>query len=98
VFKIQLIFLNPDNYFYVVILSTAVTYVAKISSSSTIASVMGLMGALFFGIGKGSGSLFGGLLMSYIGAENTFRTFAVTSLVCSISYGFFQCLYVKPHR
>ena len=25
--------------------------------------VMGLMGSLFFGIGKGSGSLFGGLLM-----------------------------------
>ena len=25
--------------------------------------VMGLMGSLFFGIGKGSGSLFGGILM-----------------------------------
>ena len=77
-------------------MTSAVTYVAKISSSSTISSVMGLMGALFFGVGKGSGSLFGGLMMSYISAENTFRTFAVTSLICSVAYGFFQCLYVKP--
>ena len=79
-------------------MTSAVTYVAKISSSATISSVMGLMGALFFGVGKGSGSLLGGLLMSYIGAENTFRTFAVTSLVCSVAYGFFQCLYVKPKK
>jgi hypothetical protein len=77
---------------------TAVTYVAKISSSNTIASVMGLMGALFFGVGKGSGSLFGGLLMSAFGAPATFRTFAVTAFVCSIGYGFFQWLYVKPRR
>ena len=50
----------------VLMMTSAVTYVAKISSSSTVFSVMGLMGALFFGIGKGSGSLFGGLMMSYI--------------------------------
>jgi len=79
-------------------MTSAVTYVAKISSTNTISSVMGLMGALFFGIGKGSGSLFGGLLMSVIGAANTFRSFAVTSLVCSVAYGFFQCLYIKPKR
>jgi len=79
-------------------MTSAVTYVAKISSANTIASVMGLMGALFFGLGKGSGSLLGGLLMSYIGAQNTFRTFAVIAFTCSLSYGFFQWLYVKPRR
>ena len=68
---------------------SAVTYVAKILSLSTFWSVMGLMGVLFFGIGKGSSSLFGGLMMSYIGAENTFRIFAVMSLICSMAYGFF---------
>ena len=79
-------------------MTSAVTYVAKISSPSTLASVMGLMGALFFGVGKGSGSLFGGLLMSAYGAPATFRTFAVTAAVCSLGYGFFQWLYVKPKR
>jgi predicted MFS family arabinose efflux permease len=79
-------------------MTSAVTYVAKISSPNTIASVMGLMGALFFGVGKGSGSLFGGLLMNSFGAPATFRTFAVTAFLCSIIYGFFQWLYVKPRR
>ena len=63
-------------------MTSAVTYVAKISSPQTMASVMGIMGALFFGVGKGSGSLFGGLLMSFIGARNTFRSVGVV-LKCS---------------
>ncbi len=79
-------------------MTSAVTYVAKISTPTTIASVMGMMGALFFGVGKGSGSLFGGILMSYIGAPNTFRYFAVNAMVCALVYGFFQCLYVRPKR
>merc|ERR1712018_949825 len=79
-------------------MTSAVTYVAKISTPTTIASVMGMMGALFFGVGKGSGSLFGGLIMSYIGAPNTFRFFAVNAAVCALVYGFFQCLYVRPRK
>ena len=35
-------------------MTSAVTYVASISTPSTIASVMGIMGALFFGVGKGT--------------------------------------------
>lgn len=79
-------------------MTSAVTYVAQISTPTTIASVMGMMGALFFGVGKGSGSLFGGILTSYIGAPNTFRFFAVNAMVCALVYGFFQCLYVRPRR
>merc|ERR1719461_2642558 len=79
-------------------MTSAVTYVAKISTPSTIASVMGMMGALFFGVGKGSGSLFGGLIMSYIGAQNTFRFLAVNAAICALTYGFFQCLYVRPRK
>ena len=59
---------------------------------------VGMMGALFFGVGKGSGSLFGGLLMSYLGAPDTFRFFAVNAAVCALVYGFFQCLYVRPRK
>ena len=77
-------------------MTSAVTYVAKISSPQTIASVMGIMGALFFGIGKGSGALFGGLLMSYQGAPFTFRYFAANAMVCVVVYIFFLCCYVRP--
>ena len=80
------------------LISSAVTYVAKISTPSTIASVMGMMGALFFGVGKGSGSLFGGLIMEVLGAQDTFRFFAVNAALCALIYGFFQFLYVRPRK
>merc|ERR1719229_1161052 len=56
------------------------------------------MGALFFGVGKGSGSLFGGLLMSFIGARNTFRFFAANALACAIAYVLFKCCYGTPRE
>lgn len=77
-------------------MTSAVTYVANISTPDTIASVMGMMGALFFGVGKASGALFGGLLMDKFMAPWTFRFFAINALVCAITYGFFQCMYVRP--
>ena len=43
-------------------------------------------------------SLFGGLIMSYIGAPNTFRFLAVNAAICALTYGFFQCLYVRPRK
>ena len=87
-----------EGFTMALMMTSAVTYVAKISTPATIASVMGIMGALFFGIGKGSGSLFGGLLMSYIGARNTFRYFAANAMVCALLYLIFQFCYVRPQR
>ena len=48
-----------EGFTMALMMTSAVTYVAKISTQTTIASVMGLMGSLFFGVGKGSGCLFG---------------------------------------
>ena len=58
-----------EGFTMALMMTSAVTYVAKISTPTTIASMMGLMGSLFFGIGKGSGSLFGGLRMSFVGTR-----------------------------
>ena len=41
-----------EGFTMALMMTSAVTYVAKISTPTTIASVMGLMGSLFFGIGK----------------------------------------------
>lgn len=79
-------------------MTSAVTYVAKISTPNTIASIMGIMGALFFGVGKGVGALFGGTLMTYFGAEWTFRYFAINAAICALTYALFECLYVKPKK
>lgn len=103
-------FLQPGGAIYVyplealegftmaLMMTSAVTYVAKISGPSTIASVMGIMGALFFGVGKGTGSLFGGLLMSYVGAKITFRYFAAQALICAVVYILFKCCYGTPRE
>ena len=62
-----------EGFTMALMMTSAVTYVAKISTGDTIASVMSLMGSLFFGIGKGSGSLFGGMVMAKLGSRWTFR-------------------------
>ena len=79
-------------------MTSAVTYVAKISTPTTIASVMGLMGAVFFGVGKGSGSLFGGLIMYNCGARVTFQILSAVAALSALIYGFFQFLYVRPMK
>ena len=48
--------------------------------------VKGVMGALYFGIGKAAGSLIGGLVIEDIGVRNTFRCFSVVSLVTASVY------------
>ena len=44
------------------------------------------MGALYFGVGKSAGSLFGGLIIDHIGERNTFRCFSTVSLVTASVY------------
>merc|ERR1719367_751027 len=87
-----------EGFTMALMMTSAVTYVAKISTPTTIASVMGLMGSLFFGIGKGSGSLFGGLLMSRVGTRWTFRLLAGLAGVCAVGYTTFQVFVVVPRR
>jgi len=87
-----------EGFTMALMMTSAVTYVAKISTPTTIASVMGLMGSLFFGIGKGSGSLFGGLLMSRVGTRWTFRLLAGVAGFCAVGYTAFQIVFVKPRR
>ena len=72
-------------------MTSAVTYVASISTPNTIASVMGIMGALFFGVGKGAGSLFGGLIMSYYDVSSFFKLIGT----CNNISGFLQLAYLK---
>ena len=84
-----------EGFTMALMMTSAVTYVAKISTATTIASVMGLMGSLFFGIGKGSGSLFGGLLMGQIGTRWTFRVLAIIAGVCAVGYTGFQVIYTN---
>ena len=64
----------------------AMTYAKNNADIETMASLEGVMGGLYFGIGKALGSLVGGLAIEDIGVRNTFRCFSVTSLVTASVY------------
>jgi len=71
----------------------AMTYAKNNADISNMASLEGVMGALYFGIGKALGSLTGGLAIERIGVRNTFRTFSLVSLVAASVYLCFTLLH-----
>ncbi|XP_014475559.1 PREDICTED: uncharacterized protein LOC106744924 [Dinoponera quadriceps] len=75
--------------------TAAVTYAAKLSTTSTDSSIQGLLGGVYYGVGKGSGSLIGGYLMKAFGTRPTYQIFAVVTLVTGIIYFVFNAAYLK---
>ncbi|XP_070160005.1 uncharacterized protein [Polyergus mexicanus] len=75
--------------------TAAVTYAAKLSTISTDSSIQGLLGGVYYGVGKGSGSLIGGYLMKAFGTRPTYQIFAVITLVTGIIYLIFNITYLK---
>ena len=53
------------------------------------------MGALYFGVGKATGSLVGGLVIDDLGVRNTFRCFSILSLVTASIYFCFTYVHEK---
>merc|ERR1719430_629300 len=64
----------------------AMTYAKNNANISTMASLEGVMGALYYGVGKSLGSLAGGLAIEEIGVRNTFRTFSFVSILAATVY------------
>ncbi|XP_065202494.1 major facilitator superfamily domain-containing protein 6-A-like isoform X2 [Planococcus citri] len=77
--------------------TAAVTYAAKMSTTQTDSSVQGILGGLYFGVGKGSGSLSGGYLIKYFGSRNTFRIFSAITLTTGVGYFLFNKFYISKH-
>ncbi|KAG7205834.1 hypothetical protein KM043_007775 [Ampulex compressa] len=75
--------------------TAAVTYAAKLSTTTTDSSIQGLLGGVYYGVGKGSGSLIGGYLMKAFGTRPTYQIFAVVSLVTGIIYFLFNVTYLR---
>ncbi|GAB1866623.1 Macrophage MHC class I receptor 2-like protein [Camponotus japonicus] len=75
--------------------TAAVTYAAKLSTISTDSSIQGLLGGVYYGVGKGSGSLIGGYLMKTFGTRPTYQIFAMITLVTGIIYFIFNMTYLK---
>nr|XP_033331623.1 uncharacterized protein LOC117223459 [Megalopta genalis] len=75
--------------------TAAVTYAAKLSTTTTDSSIQGLLGGVYYGVGKGSGSLIGGYLMKAFGTRPTYRIFAGLTLVTGVMYYIFNVAYLK---
>ncbi|KZC05141.1 Major facilitator superfamily domain-containing protein 6-A, partial [Dufourea novaeangliae] len=75
--------------------TAAVTYAAKLSTTTTDSSIQGLLGGVYYGVGKGSGSLIGGYLMKAFGTRPTYRIFAGMTLVTGVMYYIFNVTYLK---
>ncbi|KAF3420336.1 hypothetical protein E2986_00920 [Frieseomelitta varia] len=75
--------------------TAAVTYAAKLSTTTTDSSIQGLLGGVYYGVGKGSGSLIGGYLMKAFGTRPTYRIFSVITLITGIMYYIFNVAYLK---
>merc|ERR1712039_168151 len=76
----------------------AMTYAKNNADISTMASLEGVMGALYFGVGKALGSLVGGLAIEELGVRNTFRCFSMGSFVAASIYLCFTLLYERRMR
>jgi len=55
------------------------------------------MGCLYFGIGRGAGSVIGGVLIKIYGHRETFQIFGVISLVTAVLYEFVNLVYLRKH-
>ncbi|XP_039285429.1 uncharacterized protein LOC111051467 [Nilaparvata lugens] len=75
--------------------TAAVTYAAKLSTTTTDSSIQGLLGGLYFGVGKGAGSLIGGYLMQAVGTRPTYQIFSATTLITGCIYYLFNHFYIK---
>ncbi|XP_013135278.1 PREDICTED: uncharacterized protein LOC106100797 [Papilio polytes] len=74
--------------------TAAVTYAARLSSVTTDTSVQGLLGGLYYGVGKGSGSLIGGYLMKFVGTRPTYQIFAIATFLTGCVYYLFNKFYI----
>jgi len=73
----------------------AMTYAKDNASISTMASLEGVMGALYFGVGKAVGGLLGGLSIDAVGERTTFRIFSGVCMVSALIYLTFNILYAR---
>ncbi|XP_045105276.1 major facilitator superfamily domain-containing protein 6-A-like isoform X2 [Portunus trituberculatus] len=66
--------------------AAAVSYATELATSSTLATLQGLHGGLYHGVGRGLGSLVGGYMIGPLGIVNTFRIMGAVSGVVGVAY------------
>ncbi|KFM63074.1 Major facilitator superfamily domain-containing protein 6, partial [Stegodyphus mimosarum] len=72
---------------------TVILHSHKIAPEGMTATVISTAGGIHFNIGKGSGSLIGGLIMDSFGGRLAYRVIAVICLISAVMYGIY--IYIR---
>ena len=77
------------------LLISAMTFVKDVSPLTTAATMEGIFGSSYFGVGRGLGGFIGGVATDYLGFVETFNLFGMISLCTGVLYLFSTLLKEK---
>ena len=77
------------------LLISAMTFIKDVSPLTTTATLEGIFGAAYFGIGRGFGGFIGGIATETFGFIATFQIFGIMGLVTGLIYAFTVVYYLK---
>jgi len=87
--------------------TSMVAYSAELGTTTTLATIQGLIGATYYGLGKGAGSFIGGFLMKWLGGDSidktagtraTFRVLGVAAAATGVLYFLFNIFYIRRRK
>ena len=77
------------------LLISAMTFVKDVSPLTIAASMEGIFGSSYFGVGRGLGGFLGGVTTEYMGFIETFKLFGMISLCTGVLFFLSNTLYQK---
>ena len=77
------------------LLISAMTFVKDVSPLTTTATLQGIFGTAYFGIGRGLGGFIGGVTTETFGFIETFQIFGIIGLGTGVIYAFTILCYLK---
>ncbi|XP_046389484.1 major facilitator superfamily domain-containing protein 6 [Ischnura elegans] len=78
--------------------ATMTSYASVVTPSGTEATIQGLVGAVFEGVGVSLGSLLGGIVFEKFGGTVTFRSFGIAALCAFVLHGAVNYFFLKGNR
>uniref|UniRef100_A0A2M4CLI8 Putative transporter n=1 Tax=Anopheles darlingi TaxID=43151 RepID=A0A2M4CLI8_ANODA len=75
----------------------AATYCALLAPKSLLATLIGVLGMAHFSLGRGSGSFFGGFLISEVGTREAFRYMGLVAVAGGLAYKFIHSIWLRKY-
>ena len=84
--------------------TSMMAYSAQLGTTQTLATIQGLIGAAYYGLGRGAGTFIGGFLMKWLGGGSldkttgtraTLRVLGVAALITGIVYFIFNIFFIR---